>query len=282
MMMGTHLLELDNFLCAALREDAPYGDKTTEILLDGSPEAGAYFLAKEEMVVCGVEAALRTFELLDLKADCRILRKDGSLVKKGTKLATVRSGAREILLGERTALNVFQRLSGIATFTNNAVGILKGKDTKILDTRKTTPLMRRLEKYAVRTGGGTNHRMGLSDGILIKDNHIEMVGSVGKAVEKARASGGPLWKIEVEVKDLEEFREAVKAGADVIMLDNMADAEIRKAVRMKPFGTKIEVSGGITPRRLGTLARIGVDFISMGALTHSAPAADISLEIVRP
>ncbi|HNQ78182.1 MAG TPA: carboxylating nicotinate-nucleotide diphosphorylase [Acidobacteriota bacterium] len=282
MMKGTHLLELDNFLLAALKEDAPYGDKTTEIVLDGSPEASAYFLAKEEMVVCGVEAALRTFELIDFKADCRVLRKDGSLVKKGTKLAAVRSGAREILLGERTALNVFQRLSGIATCTRKAVEMLKGSGTKILDTRKTTPLMRRLEKYAVRTGGATNHRMGLSDGILIKDNHIEMVGSVGEAVKRARAGGGSLWKIEVEVKNLDEFRDAVKAGADVIMLDNMEDAEIRKAVRMKPFGTKIEVSGGITPRRLGTLARIGVDFVSMGALTHSAPGADISLEIVRP
>lgn len=282
MMKGTHLLELDNFLYAALKEDAPYGDKTTEIVLDGSPEASAYFLAKEEMVVCGVEAALRTFELIDFNADCKVLRKDGSLVKKGTKLALVRSGAQEILLGERTALNVFQRLSGIATYTRKAVEMLKESDTKILDTRKTTPLMRRLEKYAVRTGGATNHRMGLSDGILIKDNHIEMVGSVGEAVKRARAGGGPLWKIEVEVKNLDEFREAVKAGADVIMLDNMEDAEIRKAVRMKPFGTKIEVSGGITHGRLGKLARIGVDFISMGALTHSAPGADISLEIVRP
>jgi nicotinate-nucleotide pyrophosphorylase (carboxylating) len=279
MISGIDLLELDALLASALVEDAPYGDKTTDLLIEDDFSSRAYFLAKEDIVVCGIEAAIRTFELLDDRLESKILKKDGSFVKKGMKLAAVKGGAKNLMLAERTALNILQRLCGIATFTSSAVARLKGGRTKLLDTRKTTPLMRKLEKYAVKTGGGTNHRMGLSDGILIKDNHIEIVGSVTKAVKRARLRGNSLWKIEVEVKNLDEFREAVEAKADVIMLDNMSDAEIKKAVGMKPAGAAIEVSGGVTLGRLETLAKLGVDFISMGALTHSAPSSDISFEI---
>lgn len=279
MISGMELFELDGFLMDALHEDAPYGDRTSELLVGEDARGGAYFLAKQDLVVCGIEAALRTFELVDETAECSVLSPDGRFVRKGGKIAKVKASVRTLLLCERTSLNLLQRLCGIATFTRKAAAMLEGSGTKLLDTRKTTPLMRSLEKYAVKTGGGSNHRMGLSDGILIKDNHIAVVGSVGKAVRKAREEGGSLWKIEVEVKNLAEFREAVKAGADVILLDNMTDAEMKKAVAMRPAGISLEASGGITLERLKALSRIGVDLVSMGALTHSAPSSDISFEI---
>jgi len=281
MISGMELFELDGFLMEAILEDAPYGDKTSDLVIADGLRGEAYFLAKEDLVVCGIEAALRTFELMDEKAKCAVLIPDGKPAKKGRKIATVKASVKTLLLCERTALNLFQRLCGIATFTKTAVSVLKGSGTGLLDTRKTTPLMRKLEKYAVRTGGGNNHRMGLSDGILIKDNHIAAVGSVRKAVTLARGKGGSLWKIEVEVKDLKEFGEAVDAGADVILLDNMTDTEIKKVVAMKPAGISLEVSGGVTVSRLAVLATTGVDFVSMGALTHSAPSSDISLEIIK-
>jgi len=278
-MQGNELLELDGFLLEALREDAPFGDKTSELLIDEGLRGEAYFLAKEELVVCGIEAALRTFELMDDFASGKVIVPDGRIAGKGKKIATVKASVRTLLLCERTALNLLQRLSGIATMTKKAADLLRGGRTALLDTRKTTPLMRRLEKYAVRTGGGHNHRMGLSDGILIKDNHIAAVGSVKNAVERARRNCGSLWKIEVEVRNMKEFGEAVKAGADVILLDNMSDGEIERAVAAKPPGVSLEVSGGVTLARLEAIARTGVDFVSMGALTHSAPSSDISLEI---
>jgi nicotinate-nucleotide pyrophosphorylase (carboxylating) len=279
MISGMEQFELDAFLTSAIHEDAPHGDKTTESLLTDDPRAEGFFLAKEETVVCGIEAALRTFQLMDKNVKSRILIPDGSVAKKGGKIAVVNGSTKTLLLCERTSLNLFQRLCGIATFTKSAVSKLKGSGTELLDTRKTTPLMRKLEKYAVKTGGGNNHRMGLSDGILIKDNHIAIVGSVKEAVKRARKNSGSLWKIEIEVKDLAEFRQAVEAGADIILLDNMTDSEIKKAVLIKPARISIEVSGGVTLERLSALAKLGVDFISMGALTHSAPSSDISFEI---
>lgn len=275
---GVEQRELDNFLTAALHEDAPYGDKTSELLVAEDSTATGYFLAKENIVVCGITAALRTFTLQDGSAKTSVLMKDGARAKSGRKIATVKGRTRTLLLCERTALNLFQRLCGIATFTSGAVLNLEGSRAKLLDTRKTTPLMRNFEKYAVRIGGGTNHRMGLSDGILIKDNHIAAVGSIGKALKLAKKVGA-LWKIEIEVKNVSEFREAVAAGADVIMLDNMSDAEIKKAMAAKPGNVAVEVSGGITPERIKRLSKMDVDYISMGALTHSAPSSDVSFEI---
>jgi nicotinate-nucleotide pyrophosphorylase (carboxylating) len=270
---------LDAFLLAALREDAPFGDKTTEALgLQGGGEG--ILLAKEPLVVCGLPAALRTFELADGACAGEVLFEEGATAKAGDFLGRVRGPYRAILLAERTALNLLQRLCGIATFARKAAEAAAPYGAKVLDTRKTTPGLRLLEKYAVRTGGALNHRMGLSDAILIKDNHLAVAGSVAAAVAACRARAGALWKIEVEVKNLAEFREALAAGAEVVLLDNMGDAEIEACVAERPPGVLLEASGGMTLERVPRVCALGVDLISMGALTHSVRASDISLEIL--
>jgi nicotinate-nucleotide pyrophosphorylase (carboxylating) len=269
---------LDELLLAALREDAPYGDRTTEALgLEG--EASGFFLAKEELVLCGLPAALRCFELADETCRCEALRAEGASVRPGTHVARVAGPLPALLLSERVSLNLLQHLCGIATMARQASDAVAGTACKILDTRKTLPGFRLLEKYAVRTGGAHNHRMGLSDGILIKDNHVAAVGSVEEAVRRARSACGPLLQVEVEVGSLDEFRRAVSAGAQVILLDNMSLEEMAAAVSERPPGVLLEASGGMTLQRIPEVAKTGVDFISMGALTHSAKAKDLSFEI---
>ena len=272
------LQDLDALLLRALAEDAPYGDRTTEAVgLTG--EGAAHLLAKEKVVVAGLPAALRTFELADAACSWTILSGEGSHVPSGTALAQVTGPVSALLLAERTALNLLQRLCGIAAMAARAAAAVEGTGARILDTRKTTPGLRNLEKYAVRTGGAFNHRMGLSDGILLKDNHVAAAGSVGAALRAAKEKAGALWRVEVEVTDLPGFREALAAGAEVILLDNMSDEEMGQAVAERPAGVVLEASGGMTLGRLRRVAALGVDLISMGALTHSAPAADISMEL---
>jgi nicotinate-nucleotide pyrophosphorylase (carboxylating) len=270
--------DLDALLLAALREDAPWGDRTTDALgLAGSGRG--VFLAKEPLVVCGLPAARRVFQLTDPACEFEAQVPEGGDATSGTTIAWVSGPFPALLLAERTALNILQRLCGVATRTREAVREVAGSGARVCDTRKTTPLLRHLEKYAVRTGGGTNHRMGLSDGVLIKDNHIAAFGSIGGAVRRARERAGHLWKVEVEVTSLEGFREAVAAGADAVLLDNMGDEAMAQAVRERPSGVLLEASGNMTADRLARVAALGVDLISMGALTHSARACDISLEL---
>jgi len=269
---------LDRLLRRALAEDAPHGDRTTEALgLSGT--ARAVLLAKQDLVVCGVPACLRAFELADPACRGEALAAEGVQVAPGALLGRVEGPLAALLLAERTALNLLQRLCGVATFSRLAVQAVAGTSCRVCDTRKTTPGLRALEKYAVRTGGATNHRMGLSDGVLIKDNHAAAAGSVGEAVRRAKVSAGHLWKIEAEAKSLSEFREAVAAGADVVLLDNMTEEEMAACVRERPSGLLLEASGNMSLERLPKVAALGVDLISMGALTHSAKACDISLEL---
>lgn len=270
--------DVDHFLQAALREDAPLGDRTSEVLgLAG--RARGTFVARREGVLCGLFLARRTFELLDSSAAFETLADEGALLPAGGVFARVEGSHPALLLGERLALNLLQHLSGIATLTRACVNEVAGTGAKILDTRKTTPGLRALEKYAVRTGGGENHRMGLSDGILIKDNHLAGFASLGEAVRRARTRAGHLLKVEVEVRNLSEFQEAVEAGADLVLLDNMPLEEMAQAARRRPPGLLLEASGGMRPGRLRAVAETGVDFISIGTLTHSAPALDLALEI---
>lgn len=278
MAQPLNAFDVDDFLRAALREDAPMGDRTSEVLGLSGRGRGS-FTARQEGVLCGLFLAQRTFELLDPSASFVTQAKDGDLLSPGAAFARVEGSLPALLLGERLALNLLQRLSGIATFTRACVEEVAGTGARILDTRKTTPGLRALEKYAVRTGGGQNHRMGLSDGILIKDNHLAGFASLGEAVRRARERAGHLLKVEVEVRNLSEFQEAVEAGADLILLDNMPLTEMAEAVRRRPPGLLLEASGGMRPGRLRAAAETGVDFLSVGALTHSAPALDLALEI---
>ncbi len=271
--------EFDNLIKIALEEDAPYGDVTTESLEIRGNGKGV-FLAKEDFVLCGFNIASKVFKYIQKDAKVFSKYKDGNFIKKGMQFGFVEGHLDTLLLGERTALNFLQRLSGIATRTKWAVNILRGTKATLLDTRKTTPLFRNLEKYAVRVGGGTNHRMGLSDAILIKDNHIECMGSVTEAIKKAKKYN-PFKKVEVEVKNLKEFEEALKCKPDIILLDNFSLEDIKKAVKLKSKDIPLEASGGITLENLSSVAKCGVDFISMGSLTHTVKAIDISFEIKR-
>jgi len=278
MVCGMSPEAFDRFAWNLFREDAPYGDRTTEALELRGRMRGR-FLVKDDLVACGLPAARRVFELADPECLWTSRFSEGDAVKEGNTLAFVRGELPALLLAERTALNLLQRLCGIASMTRRLTEAVRGSGLRVCDTRKTTPGLRLLEKYAVRVGGGANHRMGLSDGILIKDNHIAAVGSLSEAVRRARARGGALWRVEVEVSSLEEYGEAVAAGADVIMLDNMSDEDMGRAVRAKPAGVLLEASGGVTAERLPAIAALGVDLVSMGALTHSVKASDISLEL---
>lgn len=269
-----------DLLRRALEEDIGPGDITTSLVISRDRKSKAHYLAKEDFVLTGLPFAREVFHLLDPSMEFKIFFHDGARINRGDILAEVYGNAADILAGERVSLNILQRLSGIATLTDAYVTRVKGLKAKIIDTRKTTPCMRFMEKYAVRMGGGCNHRFGLFDGILIKDNHIEAAGGIRKAVSRAR-KGFHLSKIEIEVGDVKDLGNAIDAGADVVMLDNMAVSDMRKAVEISNGRVPLEASGGVKLENVREIAETGVDFISVGALTHSAPAVDISLKIVK-
>lgn len=271
---------VDELLRLAILEDIGKGDITTELTIPEDCFAEAHIIAKEDLVVAGMPFVERFFSILsDEKILIEVCFRDGEFVKKGETIARLRGKARILLSGERIALNILQRLSGIATLTNKFIKKVENYQVKILDTRKTTPGFRFFEKYAVKVGGGHNHRFALYDAILIKDNHIKIVGSVKEAVVRAKKSS-VYQKIEVEVRELEQLKEAVEAGADIVMLDNMDLDSIRQAVKIAKGKVLIEVSGGVTLENVEEFAATGVDFISSGALTHSARAVDISMKIM--
>jgi nicotinate-nucleotide pyrophosphorylase (carboxylating) len=270
---------LKKLIQEALSEDLGNGDVTSEAIVLADATSTADIKAKQDLVLAGLDVARHVFHYLDPAIQFTPLAKDGDRIKAGAVLARVSGKTRTLLAGERVALNLFQHLSGIATLTSRYVEQLKGAKAQILDTRKTLPGLRRLEKYAVRMGGGRNHRFGLYDGILIKDNHITAAGSITKAVELARKNAHNLLKIEVETKTLEEVREALTVKADVIMLDNMPLDLMREAVKMIAGRALVEASGNVTLETIRAIAETSVDFISSGSLTHSAPAADISMKI---
>jgi len=263
----------------ALIEDIGHGDVTSEAVIPEETSSTAEIIAKQDLVLAGVLIAREVFRTLDPQVQFTPLFHDGSRVVSGSVIAQVQGGTRMLLAGERVALNLLQHLSGIATTTARFVNALKGSRAEILDTRKTLPGLRTLEKYAVRTGGGRNHRFGLYDGILIKDNHIKAAGSIIKAMAGIHKKVHPLLKIEVEVKTLDEVSEALAAGATMIMLDNMTPAIMKQAVDIVGGRVPVEASGNVTLDNIRTIAETGVDFISSGSLTHSAPAADISMKI---
>lgn len=264
----------------ALEEDIGHGDITTSLVIPEESESRALYIAKEDFVVAGFPFAREVFKIMDQDTISKTFVAEGAKVRKGDVLGEVSGKTRVVLAGERVSLNILQRLSGIATLTRSFVSEVTGTDAKIIDTRKTTPGLRFMEKYAVRTGGGMNHRFGLYDGILIKDNHIEAVGSITKAISMAKAVHH-LAKIEVEVENLSDLKEAVEAGADVIMLDNMSVNDMKEAVRIVHKRILLEASGNVSLGNVREVAETGVDLISIGALTHSVTAADISLKIVR-
>ena len=270
---------VDNLIKTALLEDINYCDVTTDYLIPESQTNTARFVAKAEGIVCGTEIAARVFTLLDSTVTCEILIKDGEPVKKGDVILTLSGKTRSLLKGERTALNLIQHLSGIATMTNRFVKIVEGTNASIADTRKTLPGLRALQKYAVTVGGGRNHRFNLSDAAMLKDNHIDAAGGIIPAVTALRQKVGHMTKIEVETRNLEEVREAIRAGADVIMLDNMKPALMKAAVDIIKSRALTEASGGITEATLRETAECGVNIISIGALTHSVQAFDISMYI---
>ena len=261
----------------ALAEDVGRGDITTAGTIENAPRARAVLLAKSPCVIAGLDVAIETFRQLDPSIEISIHHRDGSRCAPGTTVAEIEGRADALLIGERTALNFMQRLSGIATLTRQFVDVAAGRIT-VLDTRKTTPLMRVLEKYAVRAGGGINHRFRLDDGILIKDNHVRLAGGVGAAVQRMRAAKHNL-PIEVEAQSLCEVDAALEAGVDIVLLDNLSTADIVEAVGKCRGKARTEISGGVTLARMPELAGTGADYVSIGALTHSAPAADLSLEI---
>lgn len=279
--MRQTIYRIQDIIETALAEDIGSGDVTTMAIADKNDEGDAEIIAKENLVVAGILIAEAVFKTIDAKIEFTALVEDGDNVKKGATITTVSGRISAILTGERVALNFLQRLSGIATLTSRFVNNVKGFKVKILDTRKTTPGLRVLEKYAVRMGGAFNHRFGLCDGILIKDNHIAAVGSVAEAVFRARENTPKNLLVEVEVKNLDEVKEAVLAGADVIMLDNMKPSLMKQAVKIIGKTALIEASGGVNLKNVRAIAETGVDFISVGALTHSARAVDISMEMVR-
>lgn len=268
---------LDDIIKNALKEDIGTGDITTQSTIPNDKQISGRFIAKEDGVVCGVSVVKRVFELLDNEISIKILCNDGSLVKKGGIIAEVSGRAASILTGERVALNFFQHLSGIATYTRRCVDEVKGTKAMITDTRKTTPGLRVLEKYAVKTGGGSNHRFNLSDGVLIKDNHINAAGSITAAVSAARANIPHTLKIEVEVENHQMVEEAVACGADIIMLDNMSIEEMEREVGFINGRALVEASGNMGEKNLLEVAKTGVDIISIGTLTHTVKAMDISL-----
>ena len=262
----------------ALQEDISSEDVTTNAVMKEAVPGEVDLIAKQDGIIAGLEVFRRVFQLLDEKTETEFFCRDGEQVTNGQLMGKVRGDIRVLLSGERVALNYLQRMSGIATYTRSLVSLLEGTKIKLLDTRKTTPNMRIFEKYAVRTGGGQNHRYNLSDGILLKDNHIGAAGGVREAVRLAKEYAPFVRKIEVETENLEMVKEAVEAGADIIMLDNMSPEEMKEAVRLIDGRAKTECSGNVTRENISRLVDIGVDYISSGALTHSAPILDISMK----
>lgn len=274
----TMKMNADKLILMALQEDITSEDVTTNAIMLEKVLGEVDLICKGEGVIAGLNVFARTFELLDKDIEITFMAKDGDKVNKGDLLAKVKGDIRVLLSGERVALNYLQRMSGIATYTNQVVNLLAGSKTKLLDTRKTTPNMRIFEKYAVTVGGGNNHRYNLSDGILLKDNHIGAAGSVKKAIELARAYAPFVRKIEVETENLDMVKEALEARADIIMLDNMSIDMMEEAIKLIDGKAQTECSGNVTKENIQALAKIGVDFISSGALTHSAPILDLSLK----
>jgi nicotinate-nucleotide pyrophosphorylase (carboxylating) len=271
---------IDSLIEAALKEDLPQGDITSDNIIPARSVSRAVILAKEEGILAGIFVAERVFKKIDPSISFEIFRKDGQKIRKGDRLAALKGPSRSLLKGERTALNFLQRMSGIATLTGKYAEALKGKKTRVLDTRKTTPGLRHLEKYAVRMGGGTNHRMSLSDMVMIKDNHLKIVGSISEAVRLARKKVKPEIEIEVEATSLDEVREVLEAGADIVMLDNMSWKEMKEAVDWIDGRIRVEVSGNVDRGKIGKIAALGADFVSIGALTHSYRSLDISMEFL--
>lgn len=275
-------INADELIRLALKEDVTSGDISTDAVLKEFKEGTVDLICKQDGIICGLPVFERVFKILDDNTRVEFFAKDGDKVLKGQHIAAVTGDMRVLLTGERTALNYLQRMSGIATYTHETAELLKGTKTKLLDTRKTTPNMRIFEKYAVKTGGGNNHRYNLSDAVMLKDNHIGAAGGVKEAVAAAKAHCSFVHKIEVECENLEMCREAVEAGADIIMLDNMSVADMKAAVKLIAGRALTECSGNVTRENVKNIAETGVDFVSSGALTHSAPILDLSLKNMRP
>lgn len=271
-------LQADRLILEALKEDISSEDVTTNSVMKEAVRGEVDLICKQDGIIAGLEVFKRVFQLLDETVETKFYCADGDEVENGQLMGKVTGDIRVLLSGERVALNYLQRMSGIATYTHSVAVLLKGSSTKLLDTRKTTPNMRIFEKYAVRVGGGYNHRYNLSDGVLLKDNHIGAAGSVAKAVKMAKEYAPFVRKIEVEVENIDMVREAVEAGADIIMLDNMSAEEMQEAIRVIDGRAETECSGNVTKENIGRLVSLGVDYISSGALTHSAPILDISLK----
>ena len=274
----TMKMQADQLIRMALQEDITSEDVSTNAVMPTATKGTVDLIAKEDGVVAGLEIYARVFTILDEKTEIDLHCKDGDEVKKGELMATVTGDIRVLLSGERVALNYLQRMSGIATYTRQVAKLLEGSNVTLLDTRKTTPNCRVFEKYAVRVGGGHNHRYNLSDGVLLKDNHIGAAGSVAKAVKMAKAYAPFVRKIEIEVETLDQVKEAVEAGADIIMLDNMTPEVMKQAVELIDGRAQTECSGNITKENIQKIREIGLDFVSSGALTHSAPILDISMK----
>ncbi len=271
-------LNADELILMALREDISSEDVTTNSVMPKYQAGEVELICKQDGIICGMGVYERTFKLLDSETIVEAYVEDGQEVKKGQLMAKVKGDIRVLLSGERVALNYLQRMSGIATYTHEVASLLAGSKTTLLDTRKTTPNMRIFEKYAVKCGGGQNHRYNLSDGILLKDNHIGAAGSITKAIEMAKAYAPFVRKIEIETESLEQVKEAVEAGADIIMLDNMDVATMKEAVKLIDGRAQTECSGNVTKENIANIIDSGVDFVSSGALTHSAPIMDISMK----
>ncbi len=275
-------LNVDPYILGALKEDITSEDVSTNSVMPNFQLGEVDLICKQDGVICGLQVFSRVFELLDENTTIKLFVNDGDEVKKGMLLAKVTGDIRVLLCGERTALNYLQRMSGIATYTHSIVQLLKGTNIRLLDTRKTTPNNRIFEKYAVKVGGGNNHRYNLTDGVLLKDNHIGAAGGVKEAVAMAKAYASFVRKIEVEVETLDMVREAVEAGADIIMLDNMSHDMMKEAIDIIDGRAQVEVSGNVTKENIAQLSNLSVDFVSSGALTHSAPIMDISLKNLHP
>lgn len=278
----TMLLNADELIKLALREDISSEDVTTNAVMRSYQKGEVQLICKQDGIIAGLEVFKRVFELLDNATKVEFYAKDGDEVKNGQLLGTITGDIRVLLSGERTALNYLQRMSGIATYTKSIAKLLEGSKTKLLDTRKTTPNMRIFEKYAVKAGGGYNHRYNLSDGILLKDNHIGAAGGVKEAIAMAKEYAPFVRKIEVETENLDMVREAVEAGADIIMLDNMTPEQMKEAIEIIDGRAETECSGNVTRENVEQVVNIGVDYISSGALTHSAPILDLSLKNLHP
>lgn len=278
----TMKLNVDPLILGALKEDITSEDVSTNSVMPHPQDGEVDLICKQDGIICGLQVFERVFTLLDESTKVQFFVQDGEAVKAGQLMAKVHGDIRTLLCGERTALNYLQRMSGIATYTHEVASLLAGSKTKLLDTRKTTPNNRIFEKYAVRTGGGNNHRYNLSDGVLLKDNHIGAAGGVKEAIAAAKEYAPFVRKIEVEVENQKMVEEAVEAGADIIMLDNMDTDALKKAIAFIDGRAEIEVSGNVTKENIARLVDLGVDFISSGALTHSAPIMDISLKNLHP